>query len=381
MTASPPWASTTAAISGVSVATATLPIPAASARRRTWTIMGWPAMSNSGLPGKRTEDILAGISIKIRNLIIRDWSGTLEKQVGNNGDGPKARTVIRVARARANRYLIRASGAGAKGPIPDVFRGRFIRPNSTFPAWSLIRNGLLRTQQDHRRHPWHLPRFAGDELHSQRDFRPQQAAETGVRNRREGRGCGRREGSRRAGSRADRKAVADRLGPEGRSCGKEVRGVPHLRQGRQEWGRPKSLWDRRRQEGRGPRVQFFCSDEGEGRHLDHRRPQPVPPQPQRLYPWHGDGLRRHSEGYRTSGHPCLFELARRQAGTIADRGEVAAFSLRRLVATAGPTTRPFCFPAETGSRGISTSAARGRSQFRDRDLSPHKGCYDEQKAT
>ena len=37
----------------VSVATATRPISAASARRSTWTIIGRPAMSSSGLPGRR----------------------------------------------------------------------------------------------------------------------------------------------------------------------------------------------------------------------------------------------------------------------------------------------------------------------------------------
>ena len=60
MTASPPWAVTAAAISGVSVATATRPMPAASARRSTWTIIGRPAMSSSGLPGSRVAAMRAG---------------------------------------------------------------------------------------------------------------------------------------------------------------------------------------------------------------------------------------------------------------------------------------------------------------------------------
>jgi hypothetical protein len=30
--------------------------------------------------------------------------------------------------------------------IPDAYPRPFSRPKSTFPAWSLIRNGLLRTQ-------------------------------------------------------------------------------------------------------------------------------------------------------------------------------------------------------------------------------------------
>src|SRR5271168_3042164 len=75
MTASPPWAVTAAAISAVSVATATRPIPAASARRSTWTIIGRPAISNSGLPGRRDAAMRAGISTKIRGLVIRVRSG------------------------------------------------------------------------------------------------------------------------------------------------------------------------------------------------------------------------------------------------------------------------------------------------------------------
>ncbi|MET3366048.1 hypothetical protein ABIG07_003583 [Bradyrhizobium ottawaense] len=70
ITASPPWAVTTEAISGVSVATATLPIPAASARRSTCTIIGNPAISASGLPGRRVAAIRAGISTRMRGSII-----------------------------------------------------------------------------------------------------------------------------------------------------------------------------------------------------------------------------------------------------------------------------------------------------------------------
>ena len=51
-TASPPAPRTAAAISGASVATTTRPISASTARRQTWTIIGSPAMSASGLPGQ-----------------------------------------------------------------------------------------------------------------------------------------------------------------------------------------------------------------------------------------------------------------------------------------------------------------------------------------
>ena len=66
MTASPPWDLTAAAISAVSVATATRPMLAASARRSTWTIIGTPPMSSSGLPGSLVAAMRAGISTRVR---------------------------------------------------------------------------------------------------------------------------------------------------------------------------------------------------------------------------------------------------------------------------------------------------------------------------
>src|SRR5580704_1293879 len=82
MTASPPWAVTTAAISGVSVATATRPISASFARRSTCTIMGAPAMSISGLPGRREDAMRAGISTKVRGSDIRTRLENLSELLG-----------------------------------------------------------------------------------------------------------------------------------------------------------------------------------------------------------------------------------------------------------------------------------------------------------
>src|ERR1019366_4865723 len=114
MTASPPWDVTAAAISGVSVATATRPIRAASARRSTWTIIGRPAISISGLPGRRGAAMRAGINTKKRGVVIRGGAGPGQQLAGNDGDWSKAGAFIRVARARANRYLILARGAVRK---------------------------------------------------------------------------------------------------------------------------------------------------------------------------------------------------------------------------------------------------------------------------
>src|SRR5882724_8595802 len=110
MTASPPWAVTAAAMSGVSVATATRPILAASARRSTWTIIGRPAISSNGLPGSLVAAMRAGISTSVRVSIMGAGSGAARKQAGNNGDWRKVGAFIWVARARANRYLNHAEG-------------------------------------------------------------------------------------------------------------------------------------------------------------------------------------------------------------------------------------------------------------------------------
>ena len=61
-TASPPAARIAAAISGSAQATTTGPTPASIARRQTWTIIGAPAISAKGFPGRRLDAIRAGIT-------------------------------------------------------------------------------------------------------------------------------------------------------------------------------------------------------------------------------------------------------------------------------------------------------------------------------
>src|SRR5438445_7128152 len=91
MTASKPLEATAAAISGVSVATATRPIWAASARRITWTIIGRPAISRSGLPGRRVAAMRAGISTKVRVSVMRsEGQGPVDNELEMMGIGPKS---------------------------------------------------------------------------------------------------------------------------------------------------------------------------------------------------------------------------------------------------------------------------------------------------
>ena len=133
----------------VSVATATRPMPAASARRITCTIIGWPAISASGLPGRRVAAMRAGISTRMRGSIIgsRAWKRGVFRAGKWGGDGLKAGSLIRVARPRANRYLNgKTRGNNAERLIPEARPGgRFGRP-ILLAVWGLAGNGLFRTQ-------------------------------------------------------------------------------------------------------------------------------------------------------------------------------------------------------------------------------------------
>src|SRR5436309_6398005 len=93
--------------------------------------------------------------------------------------------------------------------------------HSTIPAWSLIPNGLLRTQQNSRRHSRHLPRAADYEFHRIGIVRAATAAKAGLRDRGKGSRTRRRKGSRARTIRADREAVANRLRREGCGGGEE----------------------------------------------------------------------------------------------------------------------------------------------------------------
>src|SRR3954452_10732440 len=278
ITASPPWLVTTAAISAVSVATATRPIPAASARRMTCTIIGSPAISASGFAGRRVAAMRAGISTRMRASIIgsRAWKRGVFR-ADKWREGLKAGSLIRVARPRANRYL---NGKTRGNDQERLIRPRLVlaaaRPLFLLAVWGLAGNGLFRTQQDPRCRAWHLSHPAGDELHRPGVVLAQDAGKAGLRDRREGRG--RRQGRRgRCGAlRTDRKAAPDGLRREGRGRRQEVPRLPHLREGRAESRRSEPLRHRWRPPRRRPqRLQLLGGDEGQGRHLDHRRAEQV----------------------------------------------------------------------------------------------------------
>ena len=68
MIARPPDFSTAAATASESVATTASPIFAACARRSTCTIIGSPAISANGLPGRRLEAMRAGMRMMVSGI-------------------------------------------------------------------------------------------------------------------------------------------------------------------------------------------------------------------------------------------------------------------------------------------------------------------------
>src|SRR4249920_3591072 len=158
MTARPPAFSTAAATASESVATTASPIPAASARCRTCTIIGAPCRSANGLPGKRVDARRAGMRMIVSGIGVPGaWAHVQTSKM------PQA--LIRVARGQANRYLIAAAGALAVSA-----------PHSHAPLREPNFDEFLRTEQD----PWRRSRHLPDSTRTQyRCWRPVRAGEAG----------------------------------------------------------------------------------------------------------------------------------------------------------------------------------------------------------
>ena len=167
ITARPPAFSTAAAMVSSSVATTTGPSLAASARRSTCTIIGTPAISASGLPGRRVEAMRAGIRIgRIRT------SASMPCEAGR---------VIRVARGEENRLFVRRRRVLRSSPLPSFQQ-------------EPIRDGFLRTQQNPRCRARHLSRAAFAQYRGRRDVRAARAGKAGLRDRGPGRTAGGKPG-------------------------------------------------------------------------------------------------------------------------------------------------------------------------------------------
>src|ERR1700759_3400218 len=159
MTALPPCAVTAAAVSAEWFAPAPRQLRALPPRRSTWTIIGVPAMSSNGLPGRRVEAMRAGISTKVRCLLIGTGLKKPSKLVGVAG----IRRVYTGCQSTGKPISQAVSGCAAIARFRGFPRGRKTA-HLDLPAWGLIRNGLLRTQQNPRCRARDLPRAADYEF-------------------------------------------------------------------------------------------------------------------------------------------------------------------------------------------------------------------------
>ena len=143
MTASPPWAVTAAGDVGRVGCDRNPANPGLSARRSTWTIIGTPAMSSSGLPGRRLDAMRAGISTKVRFVVI----GTGAKETPGELVGiVEIRRVYTGCQSTGKPISQAVLGVRCESLLPGLsHRPRDAGPLD-LPAWSLIRNGLLRNQ-------------------------------------------------------------------------------------------------------------------------------------------------------------------------------------------------------------------------------------------
>src|SRR5580692_5240267 len=187
MTARQPDLSTAAAISAESVATTAGPMPAACARRSTWTIIGKPEISASGLPGNRVEAMRAGMRMRISAI------------------GMSPRWLYGLQAAPQTGYLCTAHLSPAE-PFSD---------------------GFVRNKQNSRCRAGNLPALACGPYRLRRHLHAWGAGQARLRDRREGRAAGR--GRRRRGAKGspDRAAPRQRLAAAGRAV---RQGLPDLPQ-------------------------------------------------------------------------------------------------------------------------------------------------------
>src|SRR5262249_43261159 len=301
ITARPPALWTAASISRESVATTTGPTAAASARRSTWTIIGSPAISASGLPPGRGAALRAGIRMSVSAIA----SGLPQPLV--------RRALIRVATRAANRLFLRRPSFAAAEPFPDEF---------------------LRNQQVSRRLAGNLPGPAGHPYRQRRDFLYARAGQARLRGRRQGR-KGRQGRSRQAGRGADRNAVGQRLGRAWRPGRQAVRHLPQLPRRPRPEGRSRSL-RRGRQQGRYQgRIQLLGRVEGEGRHLELRRARQVAQGSARRRARHRHDLCGPFERKAASRRDRLSQFAVEESAAAA--GGAKGGRAGKEVAGAGPT--------------------------------------------
>ena len=256
ITARPPAFSTAAAIASESVATTTSPRLAASARAQHMhdhrlagdigeRLAGQAGGGHAG-PGSGSE-CRVGPSNFGRLLRARPAPNQCRRE----------RPLIRVARARANRL--------SRAPP----RARFPRASPPLPpAAEPHLDGFLRTQQNPGRPSGDLPGVLSLNIAAGAIFTPSKLDKPGYAIAVPETRLPATAGQARAGG-ADRGTAGELRPDEGRDRRQAMRGLPHLREGRAEPGRPQSLGHRRpRRRHRVAGLQLFGRHEGQGRQLD-----------------------------------------------------------------------------------------------------------------
>ncbi len=179
MTARPPDFSTAVCTASESVATTASPIWASCARRSTWTIIGIPPISAKGLPGRRVEAMRAGIKSGSGTWML--WPSAPPAR--------KFRRVLTNVVPSDCRYRAAYTGCQRPGKPVSVRRCRALGGDPTRAATRPFRepyfDEFFRTQQSPRRHPGDVPDRSGAQYRCRRHFRPREAGQAGLHDRRQ----------------------------------------------------------------------------------------------------------------------------------------------------------------------------------------------------
>ena len=268
----PPDFSTHAAIASESVATTTGPIWAACARRMTRTIIGSPAISASGFPGSRVEAIRAGIRMRMSAMLGR--RPHLPFGCSRELHGALAVScVIRVATRRgkpaicAPRHDLAASAARLPSSPLELKAMDSFELNKILGAILGTCLGLLSIN------------IAAGAI-----FAPTKPAKPGYEIAVPEQKPGGKQAPAAGAAAADRATSCQRrCRPRGERC-EEMRGLPHLQQGRESLVGP-NLWGVvGPSEGSESGFNYSAALKVKGRQLDHRRYQSVHYQSERHVP-------------------------------------------------------------------------------------------------
>ncbi len=213
------------------------------ARRSTCTIIGSPAMSASGLPGSRVEAMRAGMRMRTSRIGHRAEAGEpsqqMDREFGRLYGLPETRQTGYLCAAVAS--PVRRPSGPASDPSAEPWT-RWIPSRLNKILGAVLGTCLVVLALN----------IAAGAI-----FTPAQAGQARLRDRGPGQARPRRAGEAGRARAADRSAARQCRRGQGREFGQEMRGLPHLQQGRREPGRSQSLGRRRPREGVRGGLQLF----------------------------------------------------------------------------------------------------------------------------